>query len=138
MSQNQKVVIITSQKSAIIGFVLNLLGLGFYGLDRLYKGDKWLGLLKFISSINCMIMIAPAVFLLPPLLNGDLGIFDTIKAIFQAVISEKTDENENIVLLFLLFSMLSLFHFCVWWPVDFILVPLGIVKDNARKRAMMK
>ena len=134
MSQNQKVVIITSQKSAIIGFVLNLLGLGFYGLDRLYKGDKWLGLLKFISSINCIIMLIPAVFVLPHFLNGDFGVFDTIKEIFQAMIGGRADENIAIVLC----AMLSLFHFCVWWPADFILVPLGIVKDNARKRAMMK
>lgn len=32
--------IIVKQKSAVIGFVLNCIGLGFYGVDRFYKGDK--------------------------------------------------------------------------------------------------
>lgn len=39
MSQNQKVIFVAT-KSAAVGFVLNCIGLGFYGVDRFYKGDK--------------------------------------------------------------------------------------------------
>lgn len=94
MSQNQKVIFVAT-KSAVVGFVLNCIGLGFYGVDRFYKGDKWLGLLKFVSSINCIV-----------------GWFVGLE-----------------------FALFAFFHMFIWWPADFILVPLGIVIDNKRKLA---
>lgn len=124
MSQNQKVIFV-STKSATIGFVLNLFGLGFYGIDRFYKGDKWLGLLKFISSINCVIMWIPALLFFSGFVVGEISVFDAIKEMFLAM--EKGDNSS-------VFAILSFFHM-LWWVADVILVPLGIVKDNARKLA---
>lgn len=34
--------IIVKQKSALVGFLLAFIGLGWFGIDRFYKGDKWL------------------------------------------------------------------------------------------------
>lgn len=31
-------VVVVSEKSAVLGLVINLLGLGFFGFDRYYKG----------------------------------------------------------------------------------------------------
>lgn len=87
--------IIVKQKSALVGFLLAFIGLGWFGIDRFYKGDKWLGLLKFVSSINCIV-----------------GWFVGLE-----------------------FALFALFHMFIWWPADFILVPLGIVIDNKRKLA---
>lgn len=49
--------IIVKQKSALVGFLLAFIGLGWFGIDRFYKGDIMLGLLKLVSSLNCMVMV---------------------------------------------------------------------------------
>lgn len=36
--------IIVKQKSALVGFLLAFIGLGWFGIDRFYKGDIMLGL----------------------------------------------------------------------------------------------
>ncbi len=130
----RKVVIIAPLKSALIGFVLNVLGFGFFGIDRFYKGDTLLGFVKLVLSINSIIMIAPAVIWLSYVLNADLGFLDIIKGLFEVLMSGNADSS----ILVVVFCVLAVFHFFVWWPLDFILVPLGISRDNAKKLAQIK
>ena len=89
MSQNQKVIFVAT-KSAVVGFVLNCIGLGFYGVDRFYKGDKWLWLLKLVSSINCIVMLFFGAFVwLATFINSDFESFILfVKGMFQAIIKE--------------------------------------------------
>lgn len=128
--------IIVKQKSALVGFLLAFIGLGWFGIDRFYKGDKWLGLLKLVSSINCIVMFLYGAFAwLVAFINSDLSFFESfilfVKGMFQAIIKEGFSSE----FCFVLSSFLSFFHMFIWWPADFILVPLGIVIDNKRKLA---
>ena len=106
----------------------------FFGIDRFYKGDTLLGFVKLILSINSIIMIAPAVIWLSYVLNADLGFLDIIKGLFEALMSGNADSSIVVVV----FCVLAVFHFFVWWPLDFILVPLGISRDNAKKLSQIK
>jgi len=40
---------LVSLKDSTIGLILGLLGLGIFGIDRFYKGDIFLGILKLIT-----------------------------------------------------------------------------------------
>lgn len=91
--QNQQKVVLVPLKSAMVGFLLAFIGLGWFGIDRFYKGDKWLGLLKLVSSINCIVMFLYGAFAwLVAFINSDLSFFESfilvVKGMFQAIIKE--------------------------------------------------
>lgn len=109
-------VVVVSEKSAVLGFIINLLGLGFFGFDRFYKGDFILGTFKLIMGI---FMILGGFY---------FGMFVFGDTAQQAI------ENGNT---FLLYSRYVIIGYLFLWALDFILVPLGIIKDNAKKRAKL-
>lgn len=88
--------IIVKQKSALVGFLLAFLGLGWFGIDRFYKGDTMLGLFKLFCPILALIAFAAGL--------------STAALVIIAI-------------------------GCFFWLLDWILVPLGISRDNAKKLA---
>ncbi|KAA8709855.1 hypothetical protein [Helicobacter canis] len=109
-------VVVVSEKSAVLGFVINLLGLGFFGFDRFYKGDFILGTFKLIMGV---FMAIGGLF---------FGFYLVTDEASQAI------ENGNT---FLQYSRYVVGGYFFLWIFDFILVPLGIIKDNAKKRAKL-
>ena len=104
---------IVSQKSAVIGFVLSVF-IGMFGIDRLYKGDKVLALLKFLCALGFLFCFLGYLM--------EMGF--TLLFAFQeplAIFASKP-------LLFCAFDVL-------WYFADWIFVPLGISRDNARRLA---
>lgn len=85
---------------------------GILGVDRFYKGDIRLGIVKFLLGF-CVIIV----------------LFNTVNSSF---FDDYTDENY--------FTPLSIFSFavafllflsgCIWWLVDIFLVFIGVKKDN--------
>lgn len=85
---------------------------GILGVDRFYKGDIRLGIVKFLLGF-CTIIV----------------LFNTVNSSF---FDDYTDENY--------FTPLSIFSFgvafllflsgCIWWLVDIFLVFIGVKKDN--------
>lgn len=53
--QNQQKVVLVPLKSAMVGFLLAFIGLGWFGIDRFYKGDTMLGLFKLFCPILALI-----------------------------------------------------------------------------------
>lgn len=88
--------IIVKQKSALVGFLLAFIGLGWFGIDRFYKGDTMLGLFKLFCPILALIVFATGL--------------STAAMVIIAI-------------------------GCFFWFLDWILVPLGISRDNAKKLA---
>ena len=88
--------IIVKQKSALVGFLLAFIGLGWFGIDRFYKGDIMLGLFKLFCPILALIAFAAGL--------------STAALVIIAI-------------------------GCFFWFLDWILVPLGISRDNAKKLA---
>ena len=95
-------VVIVKQKSALVGFLLAFVGLGWFGIDRFYKGDIKIGLFKLFCPILALLVLA---------LGGLSQAFIVASAII-AVIG------------------------CFFWLLDWILVPLGISRDNAKRLAI--
>lgn len=88
--------IIVKQKSALVGFLLAFIGLGWFGIDRFYKGDTMLGLFKLFCPLLALIA---------------WGVGYPTAALVIIAIG------------------------CFFWLLDWILVPLGISWDNAKKLA---
>lgn len=88
--------IIVKQKSVLVGFLLAFIGLGWFGIDRFYKGDIMLGLFKLFCPILALIA---------------WGVGYPTAALVIIAIG------------------------CFFWFLDWILVPLGISWDNAKKLA---
>lgn len=94
--QNQQKVVLVPLKSAMVGFLLAFIGLGWFGIDRFYKGDIMLGLFKLFCPILALIVFAAGL--------------STAALVIIAI-------------------------GCFFWFLDWILVPLGISRDNAKKLA---
>ena len=94
--QNQQKVVLVPLKSAMVGFLLAFIGLGWFGIDRFYKGDIMLGLFKLFCPILALIA---------------WGVGYPTAALVIIAIG------------------------CFFWFLDWILVPLGISWDNAKKLA---
>lgn len=94
--QNQQKVVLVPLKSAMVGFLLAFIGLGWFGIDRFYKGDTMLGLFKLFCPILALIAFAAGL--------------STAALVIIAI-------------------------GCFFWFLDWILVPLGISRDNAKKLA---
>ncbi len=96
IKQNQQKVVLVPLKSAMVGFLLAFIGLGWFGIDRFYKGDIMLGLFKLFCPILALIAFAAGL--------------STAALVIIAI-------------------------GCFFWFLDWILVPLGISRDNAKKLA---
>ena len=94
--QNQQKVVLVPLKSAMVGFLLAFIGLGWFGIDRFYKGDIMLGLFKLFCPLLALIAFAAGL--------------STAALVIIAI-------------------------GCFFWFLDWILVPLGISWDNAKKLA---
>ncbi len=94
--QNQQKVVLVPLKSAMVGFLLAFIGLGWFGIDRFYKGDIMLGLFKLFCPLLALIA---------------WGVGYPTAALVIIAIG------------------------CFFWLLDWILVPLGISWDNAKKLA---
>lgn len=110
-TQNQKVVVVANLKSPVIGFVLALF-LGWLGVDRFYKG----GVVSIVAGIIKLIIGLIFFFGFAFIFIFAIGIGGTIGYIAQ----------------FLFFG------YIIWYILDLIFVPLGIVSDNRKKLAIMQ
>lgn len=110
-TQNQKVVVVANLKSPVIGFVLALF-LGWLGVDRFYKG----GVVSIVAGIIKLIIGLIFFFGFAFIFIFAIGIGGTIGYIAQ----------------FLFFG------YIIWYILDLIFVPLGIVFDNRKKLAIMQ
>lgn len=107
---NQNVVVVMPLKSPVIGFVLALF-LGWLGVDRFYKGNVLLGIIKLIGGLIFFVCAVLALFIATYLIESgsSLGIGIALAGLIYAL----------------------------WYILDLILVPLGISRDNKRKLAQV-
>lgn len=118
-TQNQKVVVVANLKSLVVGFVLALF-LGWLGVDRFYKG----GFLSILLGIIKLIFGVMLVFFGLTLIAG----FGWL--LLVSVLVADKDSQQVISIVFI--------GYAVWYILDLIFVPLGIVLDNRKKLAIAK
>lgn len=119
IQKNEKVVVVANLKSPVVGFVLALF-LGWLGVDRFYKG----GFLSIFLGIIKLIFGVMLVFFGLTLIAG----FGWLLLASVLVVDKDSQQVINIVFI----------GYAVWYILDLILVPLGIVLDNRRKLAIAK
>lgn len=108
-TQNQKVVVVANLKSPVVGFVLALF-LGWLGVDRFYKGG-FLSILLGIIKLIC-------------------GVTIVLGWLFVAVVLALANEDLQKTI------SIAIWVYVLWYILDLIFVPLGIVFDNRKKLAM--
>ena len=110
-NETTKVVVVANLKSPVIGFVLALF-LGWLGIDRFYKG----GIISIVLGIVKLI--------------GGLVLFLGYWLVaFIFVFADKDTQG---------IMSVCLVGYVLWYILDLIFVPLGIVFDNRRKLAVAK
>ncbi|TEY04038.1 hypothetical protein [Campylobacter sp. US33a] len=105
-------------KNPIIGLLLGLIPawiLCGLSLDRLYKGDIFLGIMKIVFWILSFVWIFIAIAI-------KIAAFDEL---------DYSDDMQAVMTLFVAF--LGFFVLFIWNLVDFFLVWQGIKKDNLKK-----
>ncbi len=108
MSENNQKVVVMPLKSPVIGFVLALF-LGWLGVDRFYKGNVLLGIIKLIGGL----------------------IFFVCGALAWVFISWLIESGSSLGMTIGVAGLI----YILWYILDLILVPLGISRDNAKKLA---
>lgn len=109
MNSQNKIVVVMPLKSPVVGFLLGFF-LGWLGVDRFYKGNVLLGIIKLIGGL---IFVVCAPF------NG------------WFIIGMSIQSGPSLGLVIVIASWIYL----LWYILDLILVPLGISRDNAHKLA---
>ncbi len=110
-NETTKVVVVANLKSPVIGFVLALF-LGWLGVDRFYKGGITSIVLGIIKLIGGLILF--------------LGYW-----ILFFIIAFADKDTQGIM-------NMCIGVYGLWYILDLIFVPLGIVFDNRRKLAVAK
>lgn len=108
-TKNQKVVVVANLKSPVVGFVLALF-LGWLGVDRFYKGGSVSILLGIIKLICGLILVFGYI-------------------IIAVVLALANEDSQTAI-------SIAITVYVLWYILDLILVPLGIVLDNRKKLAM--
>lgn len=125
-------------KSPILALILSLL-VGILGVDRFYKGDIKLGIIKFaLLVISCIALIATTIIAANELREYLLSLPTTnpfYRDLFLEVdIYEKLPEFIfNTYLAPFIIGILGLVLCYIWWIVDIFLVFFGVKKDNLNK-----
>ncbi len=137
-------------KNKWIGFLLGAI-LGWFwifGVDRLYKGDRWLALFKFLFTLQiyCFPLIAPLIFpfslemgkgFITSFWSGGIsGVINLVMNLINLDLQSVASTTIFYAKVFAYLSLAWLFSIMIgfiWILFDPILVFFGIKRDNSRK-----